>query len=308
MTETKSAFIAIVGRPNVGKSSLLNQIIGQKVAIVTPKPQTTRSNILGIHTEGETQLVFVDTPGLHLPKTRLGQSMVGSVSQGLADTECCILVADAAGAVPKKGGEIYIGKAELELIERVKKMGIPGVLALNKIDLIADKAQLLPIVQAYNDLFAFEKVYLISARNGKGTDELLKNMLSYAVPSPWFYDADAFTDQTERVLAAETVREKLLFALDKEIPHGVAVVVEKYHEKENIVDIEVTVFCERESHKGIIIGKNGAVLKSVGTRAREDLEQMLQKKVNLQIWIKVREDWRNKETMVRSFGFNTGKM
>ena len=301
MNEQKSAFIAIVGRANVGKSSLLNAMMGQKVAIVSPKPQTTRTRILGIHTAEETQLIFVDTPGLHLPRNRLGESMVRAVQEGLSDVEACVMVIDSAD-VRKNGDTIVIHKAEQALIDQLAKRKIPAVLAVNKVDLVPNKTDLLAIIDTYMRAYAFDEVFPLSARSGKGVPALLTRMMDYAVEAPHYFDDDALTDQTERVMAAETIREKLLFVLDREVPHGVAVSVDAYHSRGKVLDIEATIFCERDSHKGMIIGKSGEQLKVVGTRAREDIEQRAGQKVNLQLWVKVKPNWRNKESAIRSFG------
>lgn len=293
----KTAFIAIVGRPNVGKSSILNKMLGQKVAIVSSKPQTTRTRIMGVLTEEETQLVFIDTPGMHKPKTALGSYMIRSVKESVAGTDACLLVTEA-------GKEIY--DTELMLMEKFKAQNIPTVLALNKIDLLKDKTELMKQIMQYSSKFDFDAIVPVSAQDGNGVRELIDELKNLAEPCNHFFDEDTLTDQPERVLAGEIIREKLLRLLDKEIPHGTAVVVERMRTREdsNLTDIEATIFCERETHKGIIIGKQGSMLKKIGTYAREDMESFFECKINLNLWVKVKEDWRNKEGLLRSFGFD----
>ncbi|HIZ16874.1 MAG TPA: GTPase Era [Firmicutes bacterium] len=296
MKEPKSIFISIVGRPNVGKSSLMNYMCGKKISIVTDKPQTTRTRIMGVLTKGETQLVFLDTPGLHKPRTNLGEHMVKAVSEGMSGVDCCILVAYAGSGV---------SPAELEIIERLKERHIKAYLALNKIDLIENKEELLGRIAEYSTLFNFEAVLPISALTGDGVDILLNYMLKEAKPGPHYFPDDALTDQPERVMAAEIIREKMLLLLDKEIPHGIAVCTERFSEREsgNIIDIEANIYCEKESHKRIIIGKGGSMLKRIGTMARGDMEGFFGCRINLQLWVKVKENWRNREGLIRSFGF-----
>ena len=296
MKEPKSIFISIVGRPNLGKSSLMNYMCGKKISIVTDKPQTTRTRIMGVLTKGETQLVFLDTPGLHKPRTNLGEHMVKAVSEGMSGVDCCILVAYAGSGV---------SPAELEIIERLKERHIKAYLALNKIDLIENKEELLGRIAEYSTLFNFEAVLPISALTGDGVDILLNYMLKEAKPGPHYFPDDALTDQPERVMAAEIIREKMLLLLDKEIPHGIAVCTERFSEREsgNIIDIEANIYCEKESHKRIIIGKGGSMLKRIGTMARGDMEGFFGCRINLQLWVKVKENWRNREGLIRSFGF-----
>ncbi|NBK18707.1 GTPase Era [Anaerotruncus sp. 1XD42-93] len=297
MQETKTAFVAIVGRPNVGKSSLLNALIGEKVAIVSNKPQTTRTRITGVLTRENTQFVFIDTPGLHKPRTKLSEYMVKQVNESVADVDVAVLVVEPAGEIQK---------AEQELIASFQAQRIPAILAINKIDTLDLREKLMPRILAFSQAHPFEAVVPISALKGDGVDAVLDELEKFAAPSPFFFDEDTLTDQPERVIVAEIVREKLLKNMYDEIPHGVAVTVERMHEREEqqLIDIEVQIYCEKESHKGMIIGKGGGMLKRVASQAREDIEHFLRCKVNLKCWVKVREDWRNRENVIRSFGFN----
>lgn len=293
----RSAYIAIVGRPNVGKSSLMNRLLGQKVAIVSSKPQTTRTRIMGVLTEGEDQLVFLDTPGLLKPRDRLGEYMVKSVIASVSGVDAALLVVEAG---------TKISPADRDLVEQFQKLHLPAVLCINKIDLLPNKTDLIAQISALSQLYDFDAVVPASAMDGDGLDDLKEELKKLCMDGGHLFPDDTLTDQSERVLAGEIVREKLLRLLEKEVPHGLAVVVEQLHEREDhsCVDIEATIYCEKESHKGIIIGKGGSMLKKVGTYARQDLEKFYGTKVNLQLWVKVKEDWRNKEAALRSFGFN----
>ena len=296
--KTKSAFLAITGRPNVGKSSLLNKLLGQKVAIVSNKPQTTRTRIMGVLTNEKTQFVFIDTPGLHKPKTELGNYMVQSITESVAGVDACILVVEA-------GKDIYA--EEKRLIEKFKKLNLPAVLVINKIDTLSDKSLIIKQIAELSNDFNFSAVVPLSAKTGEGTDILLEELDKLANESEHFFPDDTLTDQPERVLVAEIIREKLLRLLDKEIPHGIAVSVGKMRMREsnnNITDIDATIYCEKETHKGIIIGKGGTMLKRVGKLAREDMERFFDCKINLQLWVKVKEDWRNRQGVLRNFGFD----
>ena len=293
----KSAFVALVGRPNVGKSSLLNRMLNQKIAIVSSKPQTTRTRIMGILTQGEHQLVFIDTPGMHKPKTTLGQYMVRSINESVMGVDICVLVVEA---------DKEPSNTELMLIEKFKKTQTPVVLAINKIDMLKDKEQLLELILSYSNLYNFEAVVPVCAVDGKGVNELVDELKGLCSEGGHFFEDDALTDQPEKVLASEMIREKILRLCDKEIPHGTAVVIERMRTREDsdILDIDATIYCERSTHKGIIIGKGGSMLKKISTYARQDMEKFFDCKVNLQTWVKVKEDWRNRQALLNNFGFN----
>lgn len=294
---TKTAFIAIVGKPNVGKSSILNKILGQKIAIVSSKPQTTRTKIMGVLTEDETQLVFTDTPGFHIAHNKLGEKMNATVGDTVGGVDACLFIVEPKGK---------LNEQELQLIEMFKKQKCPVILAINKIDTVADKKELLKRIVEINSMFDFTAVVPVSATEGDHVDELVDELKKLAFESPHFFPDDTLTDQPERVLAAEIIREKILRLMDKEIPHGIAVAVEKMRERDDkdILDIEATIYCERESHKGMVIGKNGAMLKKVSTYARQDLESFFRIKVNLHCWVKVKLDWRNREGLIHNFGLD----
>lgn len=295
----KTSFVSIVGRPNVGKSSILNAMLGAKVAIVSGKPQTTRTRITGILTNGETQLVFIDTPGLLKPRNRLGEYMVKSVLESVSGVDVCLLVEEAG----KK-----ISPSSLDLIERFRKQQMPAVLALNKIDLLPDKSVLMGQIAELSQLYPFEAVVPVSAQNNSGIDDLTEELAKLAQPGEHFFDDDALTDQPERVVAGEIVREKLLRLLSNEVPHGIAVSVDRMtarKDESGITDVSATIYCEKESHKAIIIGKKGAMLKKVGTYAREDMERFFDCRINLKLWVRVREDWRNHEAALRAFGYDS---
>lgn len=296
MEKMRSAFVAIVGRPNVGKSSLLNRFVGEKVAIVSPKPQTTRTRITGVLTEGETQFVFIDTPGLHNPKTKLSEFMVKQIKDSVADVDVAVLVTEPLGK---------IHQTELDLLQRFRDLRLPAILAINKIDTVAKKDLMMEKIAAFSQLFDFEAVVPVSAMTGDGTEELLEEIGEYAAEGPHYFPDDAMTDQPERVIVAEIIREKLLNNLSDEIPHGTAVTVEQMIEREdkNIIDIHAVIYCEKDSHKGIIIGKQGAMLKKVASQARREIESFLDIKINLQCWVKVKEDWRNRIGVIRDLGF-----
>ena len=297
MSERKTAFIAIVGKPNVGKSSILNKLLGQKVAIVSSRPQTTRTKIMGVLTEDNVQLVFTDTPGFHKPKTKLGEKMIQAVDDSIGGVDSCLFVAEVKGEIKP---------TELELLQKLKSERIPVVLAINKIDMLSDKQEMMERILEFTNLFEFEAVVPVSARDGDGMDALKAELMKLAQESEFFFPEDTLTDQPERVLAAEMIREKLLHRLNEEIPHGIAVSIEKLREREDkpLLDIEAIIYCERESHKGIVIGKKGAMLKEISTNARIELEKFFECKVNLQCWVKVKEDWRNREGLIHNFGLD----
>lgn len=295
-TNDKSAFVAIVGRPNVGKSSILNRLLGQKIAIVSSKPQTTRNRITGVLTDGEYQLVFFDTPGMHKPKNSLGKYMVRSVNESVGGVDCCMLVVEAGKETTN---------TELALIEKFKSLEMPAILAINKIDMLKEKDVLMKQILDYTKLYNFEAVVPVSAQDGSGMDELLDELKKQSSEGGHYFDDDTLTDQPERVIVAEIIREKILRLCDKEIPHGTAVVIEKMKTRDNgILDIDATIFCERDTHKRIIIGKNGAMLKKISTFARQDIENFFDCKVFLQTWVKVKEDWRNRAQILQNFGFD----
>ena len=294
---TKTAFVAIVGCPNVGKSSLLNRMLGQKVAIVTQKPQTTRTRIMGVLTEGETQLVFTDTPGYHRPKTKLGEKMIKAVGDGIAGVDACLFVTEPEGD---------IRETELELLKRLKAEKAPVVLAVNKIDTVKQKEQIMEKIAKLTAEFEFEAVVPVSALKNENIDIIIEELNKLTYESVHFFPDDTLTDQPERVLAGEIIREKMLLLLDKEVPHGVAVSIEKMRERStgNIMDVEATIYCEKDTHKGIIIGKKGEMLKRISSKARVDMESFFQCKINLQCWVKVKEGWRNREGIIHNFGLD----
>lgn len=297
MIQTYTAFIAIVGCPNVGKSSLLNNMLGQKIAIVSDKPQTTRTKIMGVLTENNTQLVFTDTPGFHRPRTKLGEKMVKAVSESISGVDACLFVVEPEGK---------LRETEKELIEKFKKQKMPVILAINKIDTMQRKEDLALRISQFSQLYDFESIVPVSAVKGDGIEGLKQELKNLSQQSTHFFPDDTLTDQPERVIAAEMIREKLLRLLDKEIPHGIAVSIEKMREREDsdIFDIEAIIYCEKESHKGIIIGKKGAMLKKVSTYARQDMESFFECHINLQCWVKVKEDWRNRGGLIHNFGLD----
>ncbi len=289
----KTAFIAIVGRPKFGKSTLLNSILGGKRAIVAKKPQTTRNRITGIHTVGENQFVFLDTPGIHKPRTRLGDFMVKTVSNTLGGVDSAILVTEAREEV---------GDIEAGVIKRLKSDKIPAILVINKIDTVR-AANIAKTIAAYAEAFDFDAVIPISAKSGKGVDIVISECERYLNESDWFFDDDIVTDQPEKQIAAEIIREKLLRNLDEEIPHGTAVTIEEWREKKGVVSIRAEIYCEKATHKGIIIGKGGALIKKIGTQAREDIEKMLDARVFLDLYVRVKENWRDSNFNIQDFGF-----
>ena len=290
----RTGFIAIVGRPNVGKSTLMNRILGEKVAIVSSKPQTTRNKIIGIHTVGEDQFVFLDTPGMHQPKNSLGDFMVKAANDSMREADAVVLVVDAG----REAGEV-----EKKVIEYIKKSGVPSILALNKVDLYR-REEIAETISRYALQHSFDAFVPISAKKGEKVSALLDECSKFLSESEWFFPDDIVTDQPVRQMAAEIIREKILRTLNKEIPHGVAVVIEEFKEEKSLVSIRAEIFCEKASHKGIIVGKGGAELKMVGSYAREDLEKLFGKKVYLNLWVKVKENWRESAKTVGNFGYH----
>lgn len=296
MEITHSGIITICGRPNVGKSTLTNALVGEKVAIVTNKPQTTRNRICGIVERGERQFVFVDTPGLHKARTRLGDYMVKVVKESVADVDGILLLVEP---IPN------VGAPEQQLIDRIKTLNCPAVLVINKVDTLAQKETLLEVIQTYQQAHDFDAVVPLSARTGEGVEELLDVLGGYLPEGPRLFPEDMTSDQPERQMMAEILREKLLLCLDKEIPHGTAVEITRFAERDDeVVEVEATIYCEKNSHKGIIIGKGGAMLKKVSTQARQDMERFMGTKVYLQTWVKVKENWRDNPAAIQNFGYH----
>ena len=294
MKITKTAVVSVVGRPNVGKSTLTNKLVGQKVAIVSSKPQTTRTRITGLLNKNGTQYVFLDTPGLHKPRTQLGDYMCKVVTDTVSEVDAAMLVVEPIA---------NIGPAEESLIAQIKAHHMPAVLVINKIDTVK-KEELLNVIATYAAAHEFEAVVPISVRTGEGLDDLLGELSKYAIEGPQLFPEDMVSDQPERQLVAEIIREKMLRLLDREVPHGVAVGIERWHEREDgLVEINAVIYCEKASHKGIIIGKQGAMLREIGKQARGDIERMLDAKVYLELWVKVKEGWRNNQYQMRNFGY-----
>lgn len=291
---TKTAMITICGRPNVGKSTLMNALVGEKISIVSNKPQTTRNRITAVMSRDDTQFVFMDTPGFHRARTKLGEYMDKVVRQSVGDVDCCVLVVEPIA---------QIGPQEEELIRQIKGSGVPSVLCVNKIDTV-EKQELLSVIAVYSARCDFDAIIPISAKTGDGLDELLSEMQKHAEEGPQLFPDDMISDQPEKQICAELVREKLLWCLDKEVPHGTAVVVTKFQQRDDdVIEMDVTIYCEKASHKGIIIGKNGAMLKKVGELSRKDIEEFMGAKVFLQTWVKVKENWRDSAGLLRNFGF-----
>ena len=289
----KSGFCAIIGMPNVGKSTLLNKIAGQKIAIISDKPQTTRNKILAIYSTDEMQIVFTDTPGIHNPHNKLGEYMVKMANESMRDTDVILFVVDASRG---------IRDMEREIAKNIDKLGVPCILIINKVDLVK-KEDLLPMIADYSSMNDFQAIIPISAKEEDGVEHLIDVISDYIEEGPMFYDEDMVTDQPEKAIAAEIIREKMLWLLDKEVPHGIAIEITKMKEKNKITEIYATIFCERKTHKGIILGKNGDMLKKIGSMARADIEAMLDKKVYLELWVKIKTDWRNSDFLIKNFGY-----
>ena len=292
----KTAFVSIIGRTNVGKSTLLNALLGEKISIISDKPQTTRSRIVGVYNSNDVQIAFLDTPGFHKPRTKLGDYMVNVVRESVADVDLILLIVEPIANV---------GPQEEALIAQIKASGAPAILVINKIDTVEDKELLLSVIGAYTEQFDFEAVLPISARYKDGVDTLLKECAKYAQESPFFFPEDMTSDQPERQVMAEIIREKLLWNLDREIPHGTAVEITRFSERDSgVIDLDATIYCEKQSHKGIIIGKHGDMLKKISSMARTDCEKFMGTRVYLTTWVKVKENWRDSDFLVRNFGYS----
>ena len=289
----KSGFATLIGRPNVGKSTLMNRLIGQKIAITSNKPQTTRNRIQTVLTTEDGQIVFVDTPGIHKAKNRLGEYMVHVAERSLNEVDVVLWLVEPS---------TFIGAGERHILDQLKKVKTPVILVINKIDMVK-KEELLPAIDTYRKEYDFADIVPVSARSGDNTDELVKVILKYLPYGPQFYDEDTVTDQPERQIVAELIREKALHCLNEEIPHGIAVAIDRMKMERKVMHIDATIICERDSHKGIIIGKGGAMLKKIGSNARFEIERMLDGKVNLKLWVKVKKDWRDSDSLIRNFGY-----
>ena len=291
----KSGFVTIIGRPNVGKSTLMNHLIGQKIAITSNKAQTTRNRIQTVYTGEEGQIVFLDTPGINRAKNKLGEYMLNAAENTLNEVDVILWLVEPT---------TFIGAGEQYIAEKLKKVHTPVILVINKIDTVEEEA-VFKAIETYKEVCEFKAIVPVAALKDKNTDELLKTIFSYLEDGPQYYDEDTITDQPERAIVAEMIREKALRSLDKEVPHGIAVVIDRMKDRDggNIVDIDATIICERDSHKGIIIGKQGAMLKKIGTQARKDMEKLLDTKVNLKLWVKVKKDWRDSEFLLKNYGF-----
>ncbi len=294
--EKKSGFVALIGRPNVGKSTLMNTVIGQKIAITSDKPQTTRNRIQTVYTDERGQVVFVDTPGIHKAKNKLGEYMVTAAERTLKDVDLILWLVEPT---------TYIGAGEEHILEELSHVGLPVLLVINKIDTVK-REELLPVIAAYSAKYDFDEIVPVSALKNENTPDLLETIFKYLPYGPAFFDESTVTDQPERAIVAEMIREKALRSLNEEVPHGIAVAIDsmKKRGKNNLYDIEATIVCEKNSHKGIIIGKKGAMLKKIGTEARKDIENLLQAKVNLNLWVKVKKEWRDSDFLVKNFGYD----
>lgn len=290
----KSGFATLIGRPNVGKSTLMNQLIGQKIAITSNKPQTTRNKIQTVYTSKEGQIVFLDTPGIHKAKNKLGDYMVSTAQKTLKEVDVILWLVEPT---------TFIGAGEQHIIEQLKKVNTPVILVINKIDTVK-KEEVVQSIDAYRKAADFAEIVPVCARSGENQEELIRCIMQYLPYGPAFYDEDTITDQPQRQIVAELIREKALHSLNEEIPHGIAVTIERMKFKKNLVEIDATIICERDSHKGIIIGKQGSMLKKIGSTARYEIEKMLDSKVNLQLWVKVKKDWRDSDFLLKNFGYN----
>lgn len=297
MKQFKSGFVTIIGRPNVGKSTLMNHLIGQKIAITSKKAQTTRNRIQTVYTSEEGQIVFLDTPGINRARNKLGEYMLSTAEHTLNEVDIILWLVEPT---------TFIGAGERYIIEQLKKVHTPVILVMNKTDMVTEE-EIFKAIDTYKEVYDFREIVPVSALKDKNTDELMKTIFAYLQEGPQYYDADTITDQPERAIVAEMIREKALRCLDKEIPHGIAVVIDRMKDREDgrIVDIEATIICERDSHKGIIIGKQGSMLKKIGTLARKDMENLLDTKVNLKLWVKVKKDWRDSEYLLKNYGYQS---
>ena len=289
----KSGFVTLIGRPNVGKSTLMNHLIGQKIAITSNKPQTTRNRIQTVLTTEEGQIVFVDMPGIHKAKNRLGEYMVNIAERSLNEVDVVLWLVEPS---------TFIGAGERHIIDQLKKVRTPVILVMNKIDML-EREELLPAIDMYRKEYDFAEIVPVSARSGDNTDELVKVVLKYLPYGPQFYDEDTVTDQPERQIVAELIREKALHCLNEEIPHGIAVAIDRMKMERKVMHIDATIICERDSHKGIIIGKQGAMLKKIGSTARYEIERLLDCRVNLKLWVKVQKNWRDSDYLMKNFGY-----
>jgi GTP-binding protein Era len=296
MKEFKSGFVTLIGRPNVGKSTLMNHLIGQKIAITSSKPQTTRNRIQTVFTDERGQIIFLDTPGINRAKNKLGTYMLNVAERTLNEVDVVLWLVEPS---------TFIGKGEQYIIEKLQKVKTPIILVINKIDTVEEK-EIFEAIEKYKDVIDFAEIIPVSALRDKNTEDVLTSIFKYLEPGPMYYNEDTITDQPERQIVAELIREKALRLLDKEIPHGIAVVIDSMKERgrKNIIDIDATIICERDSHKGIIIGKQGAMLKRIGTQARREMENLLDMKVNLQLWVKVKKDWRDSDFLLKNYGYD----
>ncbi|MBO4346539.1 MAG: GTPase Era [Lachnospiraceae bacterium] len=292
--KTRSGFVSIIGRPNVGKSTLMNKIIGQKIAITSSKPQTTRTKISTVYTKGNTQMIFVDTPGLHKAKNKLGENMVSTAKRTFNESDVCLYLIEA---------DTFIGEQDENILSLLRTVSIPIILVINKVDKV-EKSVVFETITKYKDLIEFAEIVPLSAKTGRNIETLLEVIEKYLPEGPFYYDPETLTDQPERQIVSEIIREKGLRCLGEEIPHGIAVVIEKMQFSKNIVDIEASIICERESHKGMIIGKGGSKIKEIGSKARIDIEKMLDKKVNLKLFVKIKENWRDSDYLLKNFGLS----
>ena len=296
MAQFKSGFVTIVGRPNVGKSTLMNHLIGQKIAITSNKAQTTRNRIQTVYTGEEGQIVFLDTPGINRAKNKLGEYMLSAAENTLKEVDVILWIVEPT---------TFIGAGERYILEQLEKVHTPVILVVNKMDMVPEE-EVFKAIDTYKEVYDFKEIVPVSALRDRNTDELMHTIFQYLEEGPQYYDADTITDQPERAIVAEMIREKALRCLDKEVPHGIAVVIDRMKDRQHgkIVDIDATIICERDSHKGIIIGKQGAMLKKIGTQARIDMEKLLDTKVNLKLWVKVKKDWRDSEFLLKNYGYH----